>query len=91
MAVTVENIGERDESPERQEMARVLGYRAVATIVMSIGFLCPLVGIILFLIHSLVSEDHALNGIGSGLLVASIPLLLTGSHLLDKADEKSRG
>ncbi|MBK7705455.1 MAG: hypothetical protein IPJ30_06640 [Acidobacteria bacterium] len=85
MAEAIDKINTDAETTGSNAEKRVLVYRTLATVFMSLGFLCPLIGLILFLIHSLVTDDHALNGVGSGLLVASIPLLLIGSHLLDKA------
>jgi len=87
MAATIEKIGSPEDLTGNTGARRALSYRAAATVVMAIGFLCPIVGILLFVIHAFVTDDHALNGVGSGLLVASIPLLLVGSHLLDRADD----
>lgn len=91
MAATIEKIGSAEDLIERTRARRARTYRALATTVMAIGFLCPILGILLFVIHAFVTDDHALNGVGSGLLVASIPLLLVGSHLLDKADDGPKG
>ena len=85
MATAIDKIERDGESTHSTKKNRVWVYRTLATVFMSLGFLCPLVGAALFIVHSLVTDDHALNGVGSGLLVASIPLLLIGSHLLDKA------
>ena len=47
------------------------------------GFLTPLLGLIILIIHTAVPGDHALERLGTGLMIASIPLLLVGSHLMD--------
>ena len=54
------------------------------------GFFAPLLGIGFFVIHSLLREDGFFSGLGSALVFVSIPLLLAGSHCLDRADAKRR-
>lgn len=87
MAATIEKIGSPEDLTENVSPRRGRSFRVAAITVMAMGFLCPIIGILLFVVHAFVTDDHALNGVGSGLLIASIPLLLVGSHLLEKADD----
>ena len=89
MAATIEKIEQHIDDASRPAPKGITVLRAAATAFMAAGFMCPLIGVLLFVIHSFVTDDHALNRVGSGMIVAAIPFLLIGSHLLDKADEKA--
>lgn len=60
---------------------------ALAFIGLSWGILAPILGLVFFIIHSIVVDDHVFGDIGTGLMIASIPLLLAGSHFLDVWDK----
>lgn len=62
-------------------------FRVLANTLMVLGFMAPVFGIVLFVVHSFVPEEEVLDDIGSVMIIVSIPLLLLGSHFLDKGDE----
>lgn len=47
------------------------------------GFLSPAIGLILIILHSAIRNDIDLGRAGTVFMVASIPMLLLGSHLTD--------
>lgn len=63
---------------------------ALAFIGLSWGILAPILGLVFFIIHSAVTNDHVFGDIGTGLIIASIPLLLIGSHFLDLWDKQRK-
>lgn len=46
-----------------------------------------LVGLVCIIAHAALTNDTAFNKLGTGLMIAVIPLLLAGSHFMDKLEE----
>lgn len=78
---------------EKKEAGKALKSRwaivssALAFICLSAGVFSPILGLIFIVIHSTMEADLAFGDIGTGLMIASIPLLLAGSHFLDVWDK----
>lgn len=81
---------------ERKE-ARSSGKRLNARVLLSTaallcfvaGFLAPILGLAILVIHTLLPGDLALERLGTALMIISIPLLLIGSHLMDLFESRS--
>ena len=54
------------------------------------GMLSPFLGLLCLIAHAALPRDDAFNHIGTVLLVIAIPLLLAGSHFMDKLEESNR-
>jgi hypothetical protein len=54
------------------------------------GFLAPILGLVIIIIHTAIPGDHALERVGTALMIVSIPLLLLGSHLMDLFERSAR-
>ena len=52
------------------------------------GFLTPVLGLVLILVHASIEGDSVFGRIGTLLMVISIPMLLLASHFLDVAEQK---
>lgn len=62
----------------------------LAFLCLSFGLFAPLLGLIFIIIHVFLAADQTLGEIGTGLMIASIPLLLAGSHFLDVREKQRR-
>ena len=49
----------------------------------------PIVGIVLVVIHGFMKNDAVFDSIGTGLLIAALPMILIGSIFLDMINEKN--
>jgi len=66
-----------------------LSKRALATFavaIFGIGATLPIAGFVLAVMHSLIEGDHALGVTGTVCLVATIPMIMLGTHLMDVFD-----
>ncbi len=71
----------------RVKVARRLNARVMlstaALVCFAGGFLAPLLGLFIIIVHTAVPGDKTLELVGTWLMIVSIPLLLLGSHLMD--------
>lgn len=51
------------------------------------GLLSAALGMICIIAHAALSADTTFNRLGTALMIAVIPLLLAGSHFMDKLEE----
>ncbi len=65
---------------------RASSSRGIAAGLFGAGFFAPILGIGFFIAHSFLTNDWFFSRIGSILIVVCIPLLLAGSHFLDRAE-----
>lgn len=63
---------------------RKLATIAVATF--AVGVALPILGFTLAIVHSLVERDQAFGVLGTICLIATIPMIMLGSHLMDRFD-----
>ena len=66
-----------------------VGKRKVTTLALAtfgLGIVLPILGFSLAIVHSLVERDQAFGVIGTICLIATIPMIMLGSHLMDKFD-----
>lgn len=75
------------ESPptEKHHLSK-RGLAAFAVAIFGIGASLPLVGLVLAVMHSLIEADRALGVIGTICLIATIPMIMLGTHLMDVFD-----
>ena len=52
------------------------------------GLSLPLIGLALIIVHSFIPTDTILSGVGTIVMILSIPMLFCGSHLIDVMDER---
>lgn len=87
MDTTMKTIDTRNkEITLIQKERRHVLWSGLAFVCLSWGALAPLAGVIFFIIHTILKEDTLFGNVGTGLMIASIPLLLAGSHFLDVWD-----
>ncbi len=53
------------------------------------GISALFVGIVFVVLHSMVAGDRMFDMLGTGLLIAAIPMILIGSIFIDKIEEKN--
>lgn len=63
---------------------RALAASAVA--IFGVGAALPLAGLVLAVVHSLIDGDRAYGVIGTVCLIATIPMIMLGTHLMDVFD-----
>lgn len=78
----------RAVKPER-EISRADLLAAIAMLLFAGGFTLPVVGLALIVTHSLIPGDLLFGRIGTALMIATIPVLLAGSHLMDLTDSRN--
>lgn len=86
----VDDIG---EAREKARTARSRRSGRVTTIVVCLfvaGFVLPVAGLFLVVVHALVPGDVILGRIGTIAMIASIPTLLAASHLMDLIERKTK-
>lgn len=59
-----------------------------AVLLFAAGFILPAIGLLMVVAHSLIPDDSVFDRIGTVLMIASIPVLLAGSHLMDLSEKK---
>ena len=62
-------------------------YAAFAIATFGLGIALPLLGLLLAVAHSLIEGDKALGVAGTVCLIATIPMIMLGSHLMDAFDK----
>lgn len=81
-------IKKMEESRDEKGRTNPVGvWPAFAFICMALGILAPVLGMVFILIHAAAEGDVVFGEIGTVLMIASIPLLLAGSHFLDVWDK----
>ena len=69
-----------------------VGKRKITTLAIAtfgLGIALPILGFSLAIVHSLVERDQAFGVIGTICLIATIPMIILGSHMMDKFDRSN--
>ena len=69
---------------------KTTGKRRIATIAVAIfgsGVALPILGFTLAIVHSMIERDQIFGVVGTVCLIVTIPMILLGSHLMDKFDQ----
>jgi hypothetical protein len=61
----------------------------IAMFLFASGFILPVAGMIFVIVHSILADDSVFDRIGTVLMIASIPVLLIGSHLMDLTERRN--
>ena len=70
--------------PGRQMLKRRrAAFSATAVVLLSSGFIAPFLGLLFFILHSVLENGDVLSSVGTVFMIVSIPLMLCGSHFLD--------
>lgn len=72
---------------ERTAKRRSRRCRTLGIACFVIGFSLPILGLVVIIAHVAAGGVTVLDRIGSVLMILSIPVLLTGSHLLDLSEK----
>lgn len=85
LVVKPENTTHSDEHSTPQPVGK-RKFAALAIAMFGLSIAMPISGFTLAIIHSLVEGDRVFGVIGTICLIATIPIIILGSHLMDKFD-----
>ena len=75
----------RNPSKRKKTMLSILALLGISG-----GFVTPFLGLLCIIAHAMLPNDTAFNRIGTALMMIAIPLLLAGSHFLDKLETQTK-
>ncbi len=79
---------EKPASKTKKSNGRTILFSALAAAFLGGGFAAPFFGLVFFIFHSLRLSEELFSKIGTFLMIIAIPMMLCGSHFLDKLEEQ---
>ena len=83
-SATQSRLRRRSESQRKKLLYSILAAFGVFG-----GISSLFVGIVFVILHGIVSDDTIFDRVGTGLLIAAIPMILMGSIFIDKAGDSN--
>jgi hypothetical protein len=86
----IEKVSTRTaQAAKPDKKSRSVLLTGMALVLFASGFMLPVAGLIFVIVHSIVADDSVFDRVGTVLMIASIPVLLVGSHLMDLTERRN--